>query len=86
MGVKNAARYLHPDESWAWLQRQMEEMSITTIEQLGELSGINKGTLSKYFHQKQRPSIDALPGLCAALGVSPETLLVALGAWPVSTS
>jgi transcriptional regulator with XRE-family HTH domain len=57
-------------------------LSISTVEELGELAGINKGTISKYFHQKQRPTVDALPGLCSALQVSPETLLVAIGAWP----
>jgi transcriptional regulator with XRE-family HTH domain len=82
MSSEVAGRYLSRIESWDWLQERMDELQIATIEELGQLCGINKGTLSKYFHQKQRPSIDAIPGLCAALAVSPETLLVALGAWP----
>ena len=64
----------------------MGELQIDTIETLGQLAGMNKGTLSKYFHQKQRPSIDALPGLCAALQVAPESLLIAMGAWPKASS
>ena len=82
MSSNRPGRYLSRIESWEWLQSRMSELKIDTIEELGRLSGINKGTLSKYFHQKQRPSIDALPGLCAALQVSPETILVAMGAWP----
>jgi transcriptional regulator with XRE-family HTH domain len=82
VNVSRGAQYLDPEESWSWLSAQMKLLSISTVEELGDLAGINKGTISKYFHQKQRPTVDALPGLCNALQVSPETLLVAIGAWP----
>jgi transcriptional regulator with XRE-family HTH domain len=60
----------------------MEFLEISSLDQLAAASGINKGTLSKYFHQIQRPTVGALVPLCDALEVSPETLLVALGIFP----
>lgn len=71
-----------PDDTWDWLGKKLEELEITSLEQLATVSGINKGTLSKYFHQVQRPTVMALVPLCEALQVSPETLLVALGVFP----
>lgn len=71
-----------PDDTWGWLGQRLEALEISSLEQLAIVSGINKGTLSKYFHQVQRPTVMALVPLCEALQVSPETLLVALGVFP----
>jgi transcriptional regulator with XRE-family HTH domain len=62
-----------------WLKLRMAELNIGSISELEEATGINKGTLSRYFRQIQRPSIDVIPVLCKALDVSPETLLRAFG-------
>ena len=62
-----------------WLKLRMVELKLGSINDLEKATGINKGTLSRYFRQIQRPSIDVLPVLCKALEVSPETLLRVLG-------
>lgn len=62
-----------------WLKIRMAELKLGSIDDLEQATGINKGTLSRYFRQIQRPSIDVIPVLCKALQVSPETLLRALG-------
>lgn len=62
-----------------WLFSRMTEVGISSISELALKTGINKGTLSKYFRGLQRPSIDVLPVLCRELKVSPATLLEALG-------
>jgi transcriptional regulator with XRE-family HTH domain len=62
-----------------WLKHRMSDLGMTSIADLENATGINKGTLSRYFRGLQRPSIDVLPVLCQALQVSPETLLHALG-------
>lgn len=67
------------DVGYAWLQSRMRELEISSIVELERITGVNRGTLSKYFRGIQRPSIDALPVLCTALRVSPATLLAALG-------
>ena len=71
---------LSADESHAWLSARMGECGIASLAELEELTGINKGTLSRYFRQLQRPSIEVIPALCTTLRVSPATLLWALGA------
>jgi transcriptional regulator with XRE-family HTH domain len=62
-------------DATAWLQKRLEEVGLKSISKLAETTGINKGTLSKYFRGLQRPSIDLIEPLCLALKVSPETLL-----------
>ncbi len=74
------AKILGAVESHAWLAGRMRDCGILSLSELADLTGINKGTLSRYFRQLQRPSIDAIAPLCLALRVSPATLLWALGA------
>jgi transcriptional regulator with XRE-family HTH domain len=72
--------FLDEDGSQAWLKARLDESGLGTLSRLAEVSGIHKGTLSKYFHQIQRPTVDVLAILCKTLGVTPADLLVGLGA------
>jgi transcriptional regulator with XRE-family HTH domain len=58
----------------------MEELGISGLEELHRKTGIDRGSLSRYFRQERNPGLDVIAPLCEALEVSPETLLVALGA------
>lgn len=78
------SRTLTPDETWLWLKDRLQTLEIGSLDQLSEICGINKGTLSKYFHQVQRPNVGAIQPLCIALQVSPQSLLVALGVFTES--
>ena len=78
----NTSEKLSAEETWEWLRGRMDKLSIKSLDELSELCGINKGNLSRYFHQKQRPTVDVLVPLCEALQVSPKTLLSALGVFP----
>ena len=62
-----------------WLKIRMSELGMGSIADLEQATGINKGTLSRYFRGLQRPSIDVIPVLCEALRVSPLTLLRVFG-------
>ena len=77
--MKQSTRYT-ADESAAWLHARMSRLGIGTLDDLAELTGLDKGSLSRYFHQERRPSIDVVEPLCTAVQVSPETLLRVLGA------
>ncbi len=66
-------------DSQEWLKLRMSELGMSSIADLESATGINRGTLSRYFRGLQRPSIDLIPVLCEALRVSPLTLLDALG-------
>ena len=76
------ARFNSPEESNDWLIQRMKSAGISTLEDLAQTTGIDRGTLSRYFHQERRPSIDVIAPLCEALNVAPETLLIGLGALP----
>jgi transcriptional regulator with XRE-family HTH domain len=74
--------YYSATESADWLQLRLSQLQIATLQDLSEKSGVDKGTLSRYFRQERRPSIDVIGPLCLALEVSPELLLKVLGAIP----
>ena len=71
---------LSPDEGAEWLGFKMEQLGISGLDELQRKSGIDKGSISRYFRQERNPGIDVIAPLCKALEVSPETLLIALGA------
>jgi transcriptional regulator with XRE-family HTH domain len=78
--TNNTKSIFSPSQSSDWLQERMKSVGISSLEELAQLTNIDRGTLSRYFRQERRPSIDVIAPLCQALGVSPETLLVGLGA------
>ena len=69
-----------PDETAQWLRTRMSALNMTGLEELHQRTGIDRGSLSRYFRQERVPKIDVVGPLCEALEVSPETLLIALGA------
>lgn len=72
--------YFSAQQSSEWLTERMNSVGISSLEELAKLTDIDRGTLSRYFRQERRPSIDAIAPLCEALKVSPENLLIGLGA------
>lgn len=77
--VKRSYRY-SPEDTAEWLRTRMDVLKISGLEELHQRTGIDRGSLSRYFRQERVPKIDVIGPLCEALEVSPETLLVALGA------
>ena len=69
-----------PSETADWLRNRMKSLGIAGLEELSERSGIDRGSLSRYFRQERTPKVDVIAPLCEALEVSPENLLIALGA------
>jgi transcriptional regulator with XRE-family HTH domain len=80
MRTKTVGRRYTQEESAEWLAQRMVKLDIATYEDFAALVGIDRGTISRYFRQERRPSIDAIATMCEVLEVSPETLLIALGA------
>ena len=80
MTAKLAGTRYSQDESSEWLVRRLLKLNISTYEEFAAQVGIDRGTLSRYFRQERRPSIDVVAPLCEVLEVSPETLLIVLGA------
>jgi len=69
-----------PEQSFAWLRDRMGELEISSLEDLAERCGSDKGNISRIFHQQQRPRVDALEPLAFGLEVSVYELLVRIGA------
>jgi len=69
-----------PEQSLTWLRSRMSELEISSLDELAERTGSDKGNLSRIFHQQQRPRVDALEPLAFGLEVSVYELLVRIGA------
>ena len=69
-----------PLETSEWLRNRMSTLGLSGLEELSQRSGIDRGSLSRYFRQERTPKVDVIAPLCEALEVSPETLLIAIGA------
>ena len=80
MSARLAGRRFSQDETSEWLVERMLKVNFGSYEDFAAHVGIDRGTLSRYFRQERRPSIDVVAPLCEALEVSPETLLIVLGA------
>lgn len=80
MRVRVSGKRFTEQESADWLSQRMAKLNIASYEELASLVGIDRGTISRYFRHERRPSIDVIAPLCEVLQVSPETLLIALGA------
>jgi len=80
MRTKTVGRRYTQEESAEWLAQRLVKLNISTYEEFAAMVGIDRGTISRYFRHERRPSIDVIAPLCEVLQVSPETLLIALGA------
>ena len=80
MTARLAGKRFSQEESSQWLSERLLKLNISSYEEFAALVDIDRGTLSRYFRQERRPSIDVIAPLCEVLEVSPETLLIALGA------
>jgi transcriptional regulator with XRE-family HTH domain len=76
--LKRGTRFT-PSESSEWLRARMDALKMSGLEELHQKSGIDRGSISRYFRQERTPGVDVIAPLCKALEVSPETLLIALG-------
>ena len=63
-----------------WLQDAMAKVSLNTLDELAKISGIDAGSISRYFNLERRPSIDVIEPLAVALQVRPEVIMQVLGA------
>lgn len=66
-------------EGMDWLHQRMEKLGLSSLEQVAERCGLNRGNLYRYFSFQTRPSIDVVPQLCIGLEASPEEVFRALG-------
>lgn len=75
---------LTPEQSFTWLKARLQFLGMEGLTELARVTEINRGTLHRYFTHQQRPSVTLVGPLSAALRVSPENVLIALGVLPVT--
>jgi transcriptional regulator with XRE-family HTH domain len=80
MPTRTLSKRYTETESRDWLAQRLVKLDIASYEEFANLVGIDRGTISRYFRHDRRPSIDVIAPLCEVLEVSPETLLIVLGA------
>ncbi len=61
-----------------WLRARMDKLGYSSLEEVANEIGINRGNLYRYFSLETRPSVALLPDLCRALKASPAEVLKAL--------
>ena len=74
-----ASRYTSKQTN-EWLRTTMKKLDINSLDELSTMTKIDRGSLSRYFNQDRRPSIDAIVPICSALGISSDEFLIVLGA------
>ena len=67
-------------ETKLWLQENMAKVEVNSLDELAKISGIDAGSISRYFNLERRPSIDVIEPLAVALQVRPEVIMQVLGA------
>ena len=67
-------------ETKLWLQENMAKVELNSLDELAKVSGIDAGSISRYFNLERRPSIDVIEPLAVALRVRPEEIMQVLGA------
>jgi transcriptional regulator with XRE-family HTH domain len=69
-------------QSATWAKQKMRNVGCSTWEDLATLTGLDRGTVYRYFHQEQEPRAGVLPTLARSLDVSIDELLDGLGLLP----
>ena len=82
MAQKQSAE--HIESSWNWFVSKYEKIGYKSLNQFAIATGIQKSSLSRYFHLEREIPSGTVGKLCDLLKVSPEELLKNVGAlgWP----
>ena len=72
------------ESAWSWFVSKYEARGYKSLNQFALATGMQKSSLSRYFHLEREIPSGTVGRLCAELKVSPEELLKAVGAlgWP----
>jgi len=68
-----------PEKTYAWFVAQYQKQGFRSLNQFAIATGLQKSSLSRYFHQQREMPADTIATLCRLLRVSPSVLLTALG-------
>lgn len=74
----------HIESAWNWFISKYEKQGYRSLNQFAIATGMQKSSLSRYFHLEREIPSGTIGKLCKELKVAPEELLKAVGAlgWP----
>ena len=67
--------------TWEWFIARYTKLGYKSLNQFAIATGLQKSSLSRYFHKQRQLPADTLAKLCVELKVSPNELMKALGEW-----
>ena len=70
----------HIQSAWKWFVSKYEARGHKSLNQFATATGMQKSSLSRYFHLEREIPSGTVGRLCQELKVSPEELLKAVGA------
>lgn len=75
----------HVEAAWEWFVAKYKKAGYNSLNQFANATGMQKSSLSRYFHLEREIPSGTVGRLCKELKVSPEELLKSVGAlgWPV---
>lgn len=67
-------------DSWEWFQTRIKHLGHASMNEFANHHGFPKSSLSRYFHRERQVPSGKIGAFCEALEVSPQELLLVLGA------
>ena len=66
-------------DTWTWFIARYEQQGYKSLNQFAIATGLQKSSLSRYFHNQRHIPSNTLATLCRELEVPPTELLIAIG-------
>jgi len=67
------------EKAWAWFVARYEKIGYRSLSQFATATGLQKSSLSRYFHLQREIPSGMMSALCITLKVSPNTLMKVIG-------
>jgi hypothetical protein len=68
-------------QTWEWFVTRYTKLGYKSLSKFANATGLQKSSLSRYFHLERQLPSGTMATLCQVLNVSPNTMMKALGEW-----
>jgi len=69
------------DITWNWFVARYTKLGYNSLNQFAIANGLQKSSLSRYFHRQRHIPSGTMSHLCVILKVNPNQLMNAIGEW-----
>jgi len=67
--------------TWDWFVARYTKLGYKSLNQFADANGLQKSSLSRYFHRQRHIPSGTMSHLCVILKVNPNQLMKAIGEW-----